>query len=114
MATEASQTTLVKLSVFDTVAREAMRFQASGSVAMLGFFGAAASARTAVTGVRADGTALTNLLTELATKGLITDSTTAGSGGSYAPVDADYIVETANASLSAESVLGTTVVTTAT
>lgn len=43
----------------------------------LGFFGATPTAKAAVTGSRADGTALANLLTELASKGLITNSTTA-------------------------------------
>jgi hypothetical protein len=42
-----------------------------------GFFGATPIAKPAVTGVRSDGTALTNLLSTLATLGLITNSTTA-------------------------------------
>ena len=50
-----------------------------------------------------------NALDQLAER--VDDLEAAGGGG--APTDADYIVETANAGLSAESVLGTTVVTTA-
>ncbi|MBI1857154.1 hypothetical protein HY003_03115 [Candidatus Saccharibacteria bacterium] len=43
----------------------------------LGFFGAAASARGAVTGSRGSNAALASLITYLANKGLLTDSTTA-------------------------------------
>jgi len=43
----------------------------------LAFFGSTPTVKAAVTGSRADGTALANLLTELAAKGLITNSTTA-------------------------------------
>lgn len=43
----------------------------------LGFFGAAPTAKAAVIGSRRSGTALANLLKELAAKGLITNSTTA-------------------------------------
>lgn len=42
----------------------------------LGFFGTAPSAKAAVTGAKGGNVALANLLTELAAKGLITDSTT--------------------------------------
>lgn len=59
--------------------REALRIEANRTltVAMIGFLGAAASVRTAITGSRAGNVALAALITELATKGLITDSTTA-------------------------------------
>lgn len=43
----------------------------------IGFFGAAPSAKAAITGSRGGNAALASLLTQLATKGLITDSTTA-------------------------------------
>lgn len=43
----------------------------------LGFFGATPTAKKAITGSRKNGTALANLLTELAAKGLISNSTTA-------------------------------------
>jgi hypothetical protein len=43
----------------------------------VGFFGAAAQSKPTVTGSRTDGTALADLLTELATLGLITDSSSA-------------------------------------
>lgn len=43
----------------------------------LGFYNAAAASKPTVTGSRADGTALTSLLTALATLGLITDSSAA-------------------------------------
>lgn len=42
----------------------------------LGFFGATPTVKRAITGSRRDGTALANLLAELAAKGLITNSTT--------------------------------------
>lgn len=43
----------------------------------IGFFGTSATTKATITGSRADGTALANLLSELAAKGLITNSTTA-------------------------------------
>ncbi len=45
VATEASQTTRAKLSVYDTAARVALTIEASGSAAMIGFLGAAAAAQ---------------------------------------------------------------------
>lgn len=76
-ATHASRKARITFNVFDTATREGMRVEADGSNPMIGFLGANASARTAVTGSRGGNAALANLLTELATKGLITDSTTA-------------------------------------
>lgn len=45
VATDASRTARGTLNVYDTAKREAMRFEASGSAAMLGFFGVNAIAR---------------------------------------------------------------------
>ncbi len=67
VATEASQTTRVKFSVFDTAAREALRLEASGSAAMIGFLGAAAV--TSQTG----GQNLTNNVTSGGVDGTIAD-----------------------------------------
>lgn len=47
VATDASRTARAKWSIYDTAAREAMRIEASGSAAMIGFLGAAAIARPA-------------------------------------------------------------------
>ena len=47
------------------------------NVNTLGFYGATPAAKPTVTGARDDGTALADLLTELATLGLLTDSSTA-------------------------------------
>lgn len=58
--------------------REAIRAESDGTQAMIGFLGAPAVVRPAVTGSRADPEqALASLLTALASLGLITDSTTA-------------------------------------
>lgn len=80
-ATNGSQNARVQHLVSDTAAREYLRGEASGSAPMIGFLGANASVRTAITGVRTGTlgqlqTVMANLLSELATKGLITDSTT--------------------------------------
>ena len=49
-ATDASRKARVKLSAYDTAARECVRAEASGSAAMLGFYGVAAVVRpTALT-----------------------------------------------------------------
>lgn len=76
-ATNGSQKAQVKFFVYDTSAREAIRLEASGTAAMIGVLGAAASARINVTGSRGGNAALASLLTALATFGWITDSTTA-------------------------------------
>lgn len=55
------------------------------------------------------GTAKLHMMDEAGTE---YELPTVGSGGSGAPADADYVVETAHASLSAEKVLGSTVITT--
>ncbi len=78
VATDASRTGRLRWFATDATAdREFMRGEASGSAAMIGFLGAAATVRTAITGSRGGNAALAALLTELAAKGLITDSTTA-------------------------------------
>lgn len=77
VATEGSQTTRSRFFAYDTAARECLRMQSSGSASMLGFNGSAAITKPAVTGSRAGNAALASLLTQLATYGLITDSTTA-------------------------------------
>lgn len=77
-ATHATRTGQLSWFVYDSVtAREAMRFKATGAAAAIGFLGASATVRAAITGSRGGNAALASLLTELATKGLITDSTTA-------------------------------------
>ncbi len=78
VATDASRTGRLRWFATDATAdREFMRGEASGTAAMIGFLGAAATVRTAITGSRGGNAALAALLTELAAKGLITDSTTA-------------------------------------
>lgn len=51
------------------------------AAARIGFFAATPAVKPTITGTRADTAALADLLTELATLGLITDSSTAGSIG---------------------------------
>lgn len=77
VATDVSRTARIVETVFDTVAREYLRAEASGSAAMIGFLGATAVVRQVITGSRGGNAALASLLTGLATLGLITDSTTA-------------------------------------
>ncbi len=77
-ATHASRKARCTFEAMDSAgAREFLRGEASGTAPMIGFLGAAATARTAITGSRGGNAALAALLTELATKGLITDSSTA-------------------------------------
>ncbi len=73
-ATHASRKARRVFNIYDTAAREALRIEASGTAAMIGFLGAAAVARPTVTGSRGGNAALASLLTQLATLGLITDS----------------------------------------
>lgn len=75
-ATHASRKARITMHAYDTVAREFIRGEASGSAAMLGFYGTAATAKLTVTGAKGGNAALTSLLTQLATLGLITDSST--------------------------------------
>ena len=76
--TDASRQGQVTICATDFNARrEGVRVGVDGTNPMIGFLGAAASARTAITGSRGGNAALASLLTELATKGLITDSTSA-------------------------------------
>jgi hypothetical protein len=82
VATHASRTARAKFQVYDTAAREALRLEASGSAAMLGFLGASAVAKQTVTGFRAGaGAATASFLTAVANFGFITDSSTAGGPG---------------------------------
>lgn len=76
VATDASRTAKMRLFAYDTAAREGLCIQASGSAAMIGFLGSAATVKATITGSRAANAALASLLTELAAKGLVTDGTT--------------------------------------
>lgn len=76
-STHASRKARSVFTIYDTTSREALRLEANGTVAMIGFLGASAVIRQVITGSRSDGTAFANLLTALANLGLITDSTTA-------------------------------------
>jgi hypothetical protein len=75
-ATDGTRKAQVRQFVFDTAGREFLRGEASGTAAMIGVLGAAASARINVTGAKGGNVALANLLTAMATFGWITDSTT--------------------------------------
>ena len=77
-STDATRKSGVKVVVFDANdAREGLRVEADGAAPRIGFLGANAVARPAVTGSRASGAAWTSLLAALASLGLVTDSTTA-------------------------------------
>jgi hypothetical protein len=76
-STDASRKARLVCSVYDTAAREAWRAEADGSAAMLGFYGSSAVAKQSVSGSRGGNAALADLLTKLATLGLITDGTSA-------------------------------------
>jgi hypothetical protein len=58
--------------------REVLRGESDGSNPMIGFLGASAVTRPTISGSRGGNAALGDLLSDLATLGLITDSTTAG------------------------------------
>lgn len=76
--TDATRKARVVLGAYDsTTVREAIRYESSGTAALLGVLGAAAVARQVVTGSRGGNAALASLLTALANFGFITDSTTA-------------------------------------
>lgn len=68
----------IRLELLGKGASGAMLGASGGAV---GFLGTTPSAKAAITGTRSDGAALAALLTELAAKGLVTDSSTAGTGG---------------------------------
>lgn len=74
-STHATRRAQVDWKVFDTAERIAISIAASGSAAMLGFYGATAAIKQTITGSRGSNAALADLLTKLATIGLITDST---------------------------------------
>lgn len=57
--------------------QENLRLGSDGSAAMTGFFGATPAVKPTVTGSRGGNAALADLLTELATLGLLTDSSSA-------------------------------------
>ncbi len=76
-ATHASRKARVVFNVYDTAAREALRIEADGSNPMIGMLGATATARETVTGSRGGNAALADLITKLATKGIIIDGTSA-------------------------------------
>lgn len=76
-ATHASRAARGKLTAYDTAEREAIRWEASGTAPMLGFYASAAVAQQTVTGSRGANAALADLLTKLATLGLIVDGTSA-------------------------------------
>lgn len=66
------------LVVYDAAGgREVIRIETNGSAGMIGFLGTTASAKLTVTGSRGGNAALASLLTQLATYGLITDSSSA-------------------------------------
>lgn len=69
VATHASRTARGKILVYDTAAREAIRVEASGSAAMIGFLGAAAVAQ------QVSGANLTNSVTSGGTDDTVTDWT---------------------------------------
>jgi hypothetical protein len=60
-----------------TAQREYMRAESTGTIPAIGFLGAIATSRETVTGSRGGNAALADLITKLATKGLIADGTTA-------------------------------------
>lgn len=77
-ATDATRAGRLTLGVFDTAvtAREGFRVESVAGVVALGFYGHTAAAQQNVTGAKGGNVALANLLTALATLGLITDGTT--------------------------------------
>lgn len=84
VSTDASREGMMQLFAYDFAgggagtAREGLRIRASGTAPMIGFLGANASARITISGNRSNTEqALKDLLTALATYGLITDSTAA-------------------------------------
>lgn len=78
VATDASRTARGTLSASDSAGeRDCIMWEASGSAAMVGFFGTAPIVKPTVTGSRGGNAALADLLTELAALGLIIDSSSA-------------------------------------
>jgi hypothetical protein len=81
-ATDASRKARVDFLVFDTTSRTALRLEASGSAAMIGFLGAGAVVRQNITGTLTAATlaqlttVVSNILTGLTNLGLTTNSTT--------------------------------------
>jgi hypothetical protein len=85
---------------------EALAWDTSGAAGRLGFYGTAPGVKPTITGTRADGAALGTLLTSLAALGLLTDSSTAGSGGGggslalFAGINTSFAATTTNAAVS--------------
>lgn len=75
-ATDASRASRGRVTAFSTTTeQEAIRWDGDSGGVKLGFYGGAAVAKQTVTGSRGANAALADLLTKLATLGLITDST---------------------------------------
>lgn len=78
VATDASRTARSQFYTYDYGGgHEVLRFEGSGTAAMVGFLGAGAVVRQTVTGSRGGNAALASALTALANLGLITDSSSA-------------------------------------
>lgn len=76
--THASRKTRLTFTPIDAGGgREALRLEADGSAARVGFFGATAVVKPTVTGSRGGNAALASLLTALANLGVLTDSSSA-------------------------------------
>lgn len=76
-ATHASRKARGILSAYDTAERDCIKWEASGTAPMLGFFGTNPVVKPTVTGSRGGNAALASLLTALAGEGLIVDSSSA-------------------------------------
>lgn len=78
LTVDATRTARVSLLAYDSNgSREGLRVEADGTNPLIGFLGATATARETVTGSRGGNAALADLLTKLATKGIITDGSSA-------------------------------------
>jgi len=66
----------IVIHAWDTIQREGIRIEASGSAPLLGFFGANAVFQPTVTGSRGGNAALASFITALASLGLIIDNST--------------------------------------
>jgi hypothetical protein len=76
-ATDATRKARMTLTAYDANgSREGLRVEANGSNPLIGFLGASAVARPAVTGDRENNAALASMISALASEGLVTDSTT--------------------------------------
>lgn len=73
---QSSQSGLITLLLLDGAGNKLLSFGNNGVNPLIGFLGATAVARPTITGKKANGQALQNLLTALSNLGLIMDSTT--------------------------------------